>query len=291
MIQGVRTITLSGDTDSVPAARRFLADELWGRVEEDVLDTASLLVSEVVTNSVLHARTETSVQLSWNGSGVVVEVSDHSPLRPGRRPHSAESITGRGLDLVEGLADDYGLILRAVGKTVWFTLGDVQPPGPSGWEHPEASKSSGGSPVVLAGLPVTLCEQLADHNEAVLREYALVSLAAGNGREAALVRDAARARELVASAIRAGIAAGRAAEQKPLSIDLRLQVPDQDVPAFQVLAGVFASAERAVADGTLLTAPADPELTRLRDWIVAEVLRQLGGWPPTAWSPQAAPGE
>ncbi len=153
MIQGVRTITLSGDTDSVPAARRFLADELRGRVEEDVLDTASLLVSEVVTNSVLHARTETSVQLSWNGSGVVVEVSDHSPLRPGRRPHSAESITGRGLDLVEGLADDYGLILRAVGKTVWFTLGDVQPPGPAVGSTPRPRGRPAAVPWFSRGYP------------------------------------------------------------------------------------------------------------------------------------------
>lgn len=109
-------------TDSVPAARRYARDEL--RDSSADVDTVLLLVSEVVTNAVLHARSEVVVVVQQRGGVARVEVSDSSPVRP--RPHrfTAESATGRGLRLLEQLALRWGTDpSEDGGKVVWFEVG------------------------------------------------------------------------------------------------------------------------------------------------------------------------
>ena len=118
---------------SVGQARRFLAEHLRGRVDDEVTERAVLLLSEVVTNAVLHTLTPTAVRLAVNDRGVLVSVEDGSPSPPVRRTHDLDALDGRGLELVEGLADAYGVSDTATGKAVWFTLGDFEPPGPQGW--------------------------------------------------------------------------------------------------------------------------------------------------------------
>lgn len=113
---------------SVPEARRDVASTLeqWGLA--DLSDTAVLLVSEVVTNAVLHARTEVMLTMRRVGSGVRIEVSDGSALPPSMRWHSDTSTTGRGLRMLDLLADAWSAESTATGKTVWFTVsGDRDP--------------------------------------------------------------------------------------------------------------------------------------------------------------------
>jgi len=113
---------------SVPEARRDVASTLeqWGLA--GLADTAVLLVSEVVTNAVLHARTEVLLTMARVGSGVRIEVSDGSTLPPALRWHSATSTTGRGLRMLDLLADSWSAESTSTGKTVWFTIsGDRDP--------------------------------------------------------------------------------------------------------------------------------------------------------------------
>lgn len=142
-----RVVQLPGSRQSVGVARRFVADAVDGCVDDDQLDTATLLVTEVVTNAVLHARTDVSVHVVAGPSGVLVLVADGSTSRPLRRPHGEESVSGRGLELVEGLADDYGVLTTSTGRTVWFSLGSAHAPGPSGWPPPTGERS----PTVTVG--------------------------------------------------------------------------------------------------------------------------------------------
>lgn len=86
-------------------------------VREDIL----LLVSELVTNAVLHAGTAVHVAASVYPDRVIVAVSDddphHSPLRPDRGPMAT---SGRGMRLVELLASSWGVEVLSSSKVVWF---------------------------------------------------------------------------------------------------------------------------------------------------------------------------
>lgn len=87
-----------------------------------MVDVASLLVSELVANSVLHAGTPMTVVLSRNARRLRVEVQDGDPRLPARKHYSSLATTGRGLMLVERLAADWGVRPTANGKGVWFEL-------------------------------------------------------------------------------------------------------------------------------------------------------------------------
>jgi anti-sigma regulatory factor (Ser/Thr protein kinase) len=107
-------------------ARTFVADtlEAWAVEAQDV-EAVQLVVSELVTNALRHAPESPSVtlELSMTRDGVRVMVSDHSPREPQLReaPWSAES--GRGVELVDALADRWGTEPRRLGgKTVWCEL-------------------------------------------------------------------------------------------------------------------------------------------------------------------------
>jgi anti-sigma regulatory factor (Ser/Thr protein kinase) len=115
------TQTFEPEPLTVPAARNFVAAALqaWG---QDVGD-APLLVSELATNAVLHARSEFTVTMELFESYLRVEVSDGNSRPPvlAHVPHDAYS--GRGMALVDALSSSWGVDLHAEqGKTVWFEV-------------------------------------------------------------------------------------------------------------------------------------------------------------------------
>jgi len=84
----------------------------------------SQLLTEVVTNAVLHAGTPLRVVLERDAASgrLRCEVTDGSSVRPRVRRHSAEATTGRGLQLLESVATSWGVQSAGGGKTVWFEL-------------------------------------------------------------------------------------------------------------------------------------------------------------------------
>jgi anti-sigma regulatory factor (Ser/Thr protein kinase) len=87
------------------------------------MNTAELLVSELVTNAAVHAGTPVDVVVSvLGGTTLEVEVSDGSVGRPTNRRRTQLSSSGRGLPLIDALSDCRGLRASAGGKTVWFQL-------------------------------------------------------------------------------------------------------------------------------------------------------------------------
>lgn len=85
-------------------------------------DAAQLLTSEVVTNSLLHARSPIRLTVEQTPAGVRVAVTDGSTVVPAMRPQSQSATTGRGLQLLSRLADEWDTEIAEGGKTVWFTL-------------------------------------------------------------------------------------------------------------------------------------------------------------------------
>ena len=116
-------MALRDDTSSAGAARRFVRNtlEAWGADEH--AETATLLISELVTNAVLHARSGPEVVLQFEDTVLRVEVHDRSPVLPARRHYGLQAGTGRGIVLVEEMASGWGAEPTASGKVVWFELG------------------------------------------------------------------------------------------------------------------------------------------------------------------------
>jgi anti-sigma regulatory factor (Ser/Thr protein kinase) len=113
---------LEADAASPRVARERFRAELagWGTAESR--DRAVLLVSELVTNAVVHARTPITVRLELAPGCASVEVSDDSERLPEPRMPRADRPGGRGLHLLEELTDGWGVRPGRVGKTVWFEL-------------------------------------------------------------------------------------------------------------------------------------------------------------------------
>ncbi len=103
------------------AARRLLEDALrqWGRMS--LLDDARLVLSELVTNAVLHAKSPFSVSVRPESSGVRVAVHDQSPAQP-RAAVRDRMGSASGLELVSALASSWGIERVGRGKVVWATL-------------------------------------------------------------------------------------------------------------------------------------------------------------------------
>lgn len=114
--------TLPPEPASAGAARRYVTKALHERGRDAFSDLAEVLVSELVTNAILHARTEFTIVLDVHADGVRVSVTDSSRAGAVRRSYSESATTGRGLALVEALAADWGSEQVDAGKRVWFEL-------------------------------------------------------------------------------------------------------------------------------------------------------------------------
>jgi anti-sigma regulatory factor (Ser/Thr protein kinase) len=108
---------------SAAGARRFVAAALgrW-RCPEDFVELVLLLTSELVTNAYRHARSDTRVSVRYDGRMARVEVRDVGPGEPQLRPLDADRIDGRGLQIVDVLAHQWGYWSNDAGTTVWFEL-------------------------------------------------------------------------------------------------------------------------------------------------------------------------
>ena len=119
---------------SAPKSRQFVRDTLrqWGLTE--LTEAALIAVSELVTNSVLHARTPIDIEVIANETKVRFSVSDGS-ASPAFRAQTllaldgretvdgnGDLMTGRGMLIVAAMVDALGEAITADGKTVWFDL-------------------------------------------------------------------------------------------------------------------------------------------------------------------------
>lgn len=104
------------------AARQFVADTLTSWNELDILAVVKLLVSELVTNVVVHTDSAPEVTVRLDSDRVHVEVLDTDVRPPAPRPAGSGATSGRGLALVEALSLAWGFTQTPQGKVVWFDV-------------------------------------------------------------------------------------------------------------------------------------------------------------------------
>jgi anti-sigma regulatory factor (Ser/Thr protein kinase) len=144
-------LRLDPEPTSVSRARRWLSRQLeeWGL--EDLDYDMNVVLSELVTNAVLYARTQITVTVKRNAN-VRLEVADASPVLPNLRGYGAENTTGRGLHLVSALASAWGCDPLDDGKVVWA-------------EFPQAAGGSGSGSSETARHPQSEISRLKPERE------------------------------------------------------------------------------------------------------------------------------
>jgi anti-sigma regulatory factor (Ser/Thr protein kinase) len=116
------TVEVVADIAAPGEARRFAASQLveWGR--RDMVDDASLVVSELVTNAVVRCDDPVELHLVLAGSVLRIEVRDAARGDPDVADQSPDRIGGRGLAIVAALSAAWGIGPSPRGKVVWAAL-------------------------------------------------------------------------------------------------------------------------------------------------------------------------
>jgi anti-sigma regulatory factor (Ser/Thr protein kinase) len=271
---------------SVGAARDVVRDLLDSSGRNDLVEPATLLVSEVVTNAILHAGTEIDVRASLDDTGLRVEVADGSEHLPTRRRYERTAGTGRGLMLLEELVDDWGVSRHAEGKTVWFHLpssgrGD-EPVSRSADDGPPARRMAGDAVAVqLLDMPLRLHAVWQEHAEALLREYLLHTL--DDDTETDAIQVHADATDAIAILEEQVPAVDVALDPPPSYEDLVIDVPLASVRSFETMNRTVEAAVGLARDGRILTPATRPDLQTFRRWVCNQVVGQAAGRPPVRW--------
>jgi serine phosphatase RsbU (regulator of sigma subunit) len=114
---------LPAASSSAPVARMFISDVLahWG-ASQDVIDTAALLATELVSNAARESDSSIELRADVRGPRLRIAVSDDSHRLPQTSAMDPDGTSGRGLQLVQALSLDWGVEPEASGKAVWFEL-------------------------------------------------------------------------------------------------------------------------------------------------------------------------
>ena len=120
----VRTSVLPRQAGSSFAARRLVRDALMGWALAALADDVELVLAELVSNAVRHARTDVIRVSVWheNCVRVRVAVTDMSRALPQRKYVNPDSPGGRGLAIIEAVSERWGVDPLPWGKRVWADL-------------------------------------------------------------------------------------------------------------------------------------------------------------------------
>lgn len=306
-------LVLDAGPSAAAAARRFVSGCLAGG-PEDAVANAELVVSELVTNSILHAGSVMRIGVRQAGTVVRLEVGDQDRRRPEPKQYSLDAGTGRGLQLVEALAVAWGVDAGRDGKTVWADValdpvavslaplrtgsgaaGRPEPP-PVRTDPAPAPPRTASDRLVdvhLLSLPVEVYVRAEEHADELQREFTLIlerepdQRTGPPGRLLALVRDlherfgglGAEARDAVRDA----------SEEGRASIDdLVYRVPTAVGPAASRLDRLLAEADEYCRSGDLLTLACPPDAYAFREWFLGQFASQARGLPGVSWPEWAA---
>jgi anti-sigma regulatory factor (Ser/Thr protein kinase) len=288
-------ITLPRNPSSVATARRFIAARAsaWS-FPEPASEQLVLIGSELVTNAVLHARTELTLTLELRGDRVRISVQDRSQAPATLRHYRADALTGRGLGVVAALSDTWGISAASDGKVVWAELaadGDhdaatAHPPDLREAPPAAPARLPGARRIRFPGVPVDGYLELQAHNDALFRELELVSieLEADDDPDRAspladLVDQLYRRFRGQRDSHRDVVAAAKAQGEATVELETTAS-PDSVGPAWTYL-GLLEQADELCRSGVLLTPEPPAQVKALRRWFVEQMAAQLlGGHPP-----------
>jgi Histidine kinase-like ATPase domain len=283
-----RKIELPGDVASCSTARRFVQECL--AVGADVSENATLLISEVVTNALLHTSGPITVEVRQKGGAYRITVSDSSSTPPTEKGYRADDATGHGLQILDCLAAAWGSIQTGTGKVVWFDLpvafDDSLSPGTERQSYDDPYPS--GTPIALIEAPVREMIRSAAHYDALYREFRLILELDPSHLEAIPGRLLSLIDELGPRFLGFGRSAEEAwytgVRENRDSVDLHFRFPAQAGTAVARYSQLLDEADDFCLKAELLTIAPTEEALTVRRWAFGQVVGQCLGEPPTPWS-------
>lgn len=303
----IAELLLGREPDAVPRARRAVCDALTATgVASDrpgLCDDAELVVSELVTNAVLHGEAPIAVRVRVGG-GVRIEVEDAGRTAPILLQGNPDSMTGRGLSMVSALTSGWGVEpAGGGGKIIWAELGGNAPSGRvaqpvtdidsllAAWSDDGEDPPAPNCTVRLGSVPTELLLSAKSHIDNVVRE--LMLLREGESSSGvALPPEMASLIETVTvdfAGVRAEVKrqAAAAAARRDVLTDLELHLDPRAADTATRYLEALDRADRYARSAHLLTM-ASPHVHRLfRQWYVGAVVDQVqaqaaGRTPPPA---------
>lgn len=122
-------------------ARGHLETLDWARDAPDTVDSVLLAVSELITNAHKHAHSDAQLVLTWDSRCLHVSVHDSSSLPPAPRDRDFAALGGRGLAIIDALADSWHHQPQRDGKTVTACF---VPPGYENQDRGSGTTEGGG---------------------------------------------------------------------------------------------------------------------------------------------------
>jgi serine phosphatase RsbU (regulator of sigma subunit)/anti-sigma regulatory factor (Ser/Thr protein kinase) len=285
-------LAVGDEPGAVPRARAQVTSALSSRPAALVED-AKLVVTELVTNALLHGRGPVAVRIVESGPTVRVEVEDADPGMPVLPRHSPETMTGRGLALVARLAASWGAGARGTGKVVWAELvegDDVTDAAPEfeadvdallSAYHDDDDAPEQTFTIELGAVPTDLLLEAKSHIDNLVREF---TLAAGPevtlGEEPRLPDELA---ELVATVVHGWSTARNAIKRQALAaaargeaeVRLSLTLPASAAVAGERYLAAMEETDRYARNARLLTLETPPVHKVFRSWYVQTLVEAL----------------
>ncbi len=296
-------LPLEASPRSAAAARRWVSGIVRDLARDDLVDSAELGTSELVTNAVLHGAEPIVVKVRGTAAHPRVEVHDGSPdlpeaPEPSPDPDDFLATFGRGLSIVARCATSWGATSAGEGKVVWFEPSDGEGEDFVEGVIDEAAPSvdepvaEGSVPVHLGGFDVELMTGLSRQYSELRRELRLLAL---SHRESYPL-----ATDLVAmfanyerqfprdfeSQLRTALEAG----QRITDVDVRMA--PEAAPIFTTMIDMFDLADAFCRAERLLSMARTDRQRSFHTWLLGEIVDQTSGAPPRAWvdTPQGAAG-
>lgn len=296
-----RSLALPADPPSVRLARAWVAEVLAEIGRPELVPTAQLGVSELVTNAIIHAQPPLTVSVTGPVTHPRVEVTDHGPgtLHPVGLTMTDDELPvtfGRGLALVAMNARHWGAEPGpdGFGKRIWFE--------PAEEMHEDADMSGlfrsfddvefedHGTPpedsvrVVLRNLPAQLFAQLRRYHMELRRELRLLALSDADRYPIAVTATAMFARTDEERRVTSGVSRLDAAIARgETSVDLEYAVPASAPQTMATAYQLMQDCYRTLAEEHLLAVTPPEALRRLQTWYFGEFARQGRGEAPRPW--------
>ena len=283
----VQQIDVAGGAESVPGGRHFVASVLAEAVDPLVVEAAELVVTELLTNALLHGLPPVRLVVRSDGDLVRLEVHDASPALPVRPRGAEDGMTGRGLALVQALSRAWGTVPEEAGKAVWAEVSAQSAVGAEPMDldldallaaYADDEDDPLRPAVVLPDVPTELLLTTERHVDGVVRELELATAGAasglttaGAGGLAAQVRQAVAAFAEVRSAVKRQ--AGAAMERGEDRLTLRLSLPPDAPQAARAYLAALDEADSYARAARLLTLAARPQHAVFRRWYVTALVQ------------------
>ncbi len=292
-------VRLRPEPQSAGIARAWLDDVLTRMGRLDLVDSATLAISELVTNAVLHARTGITIAVRDDVEGdVIIEVADTSKgrLQPGLtddNPDGSQATVGLGLHIIGALASRWGVreSLRRgdEGKTVWFVPSrsahagrPAEPDTPDAPAAPGVPADEADVDVVISNAPVQLLWQTRFRIRDVRREMQLLTLrgAAEHGVSVRLAELANEVEQLNIAVLAEDQRFERAYHRDDETVTLQYGVPRSAGAACARLADALDETDDYCRSARLLALAANPDERAMRRWFLGEFDQQVRGAQP-----------